>query len=122
MQDDQIRTNYGFKELGINWTQNQTCTAHHEKNQCLAKGETAANLTVTLVPHGVVCRHEHCSKDVDTYYIWHVRESFGWKVRFPSGPAWFLDNNWKAAYTKHHTPREIYELIDEITNKTKIKN
>ncbi len=122
MQDDQIRMNYGFKALGIKWIQNETCTALQKKNHCLAKGETAANLSVTIVPHGVVCRHEHCFiKDVDSYYIWHVRESAGIKVHFPSGPAWFLDKNWKAAYTKHHRPREIYKLIDEITNKTKIK-
>ncbi len=122
MQDDQIRINYAFEALHINWIQNQTCTAHRNISECLARGETAANVSVTIVPHGVVCRHEHCfKKDVDTYYIWHVKESAGSKVHFPSGPAWFLDKNWKTAYTKHHRPREIYKLIDEITNKTKIK-
>ncbi len=122
MQDDQIRMNYGFKALDINWTQNETCTAHHEKNQCLARGETAANISVTIVPHGVVCRHEHCSKKkVNTYYIWHVRQSTATEVRFPRGPARFLDYNWEAAYTKHHRPRQIYKLIDEITLKSKMK-
>ena len=121
MQDDQIMINYGFKDLGIKWIQNQTCTAHQKKNQCLVRGETAAKVSITIVPHGVVCRHEHCfKKDVDKYYIWHVKESTGTgDFHFPSGPAWFLDKNWKVAYTKHHKPREIYKLIDEITNKTK---
>ncbi len=122
LQDDQIRINYAFEALHINWTQNETCTAHQKRNQCLARGETAANVSVTIVPHGVVCRHEHCSKKkVSSYYIWHVRQSNATVVRFPRGPARFLDYNWEAAYTKHHRPREIYKLIDEITKNSKMK-
>ena len=95
MANDQIRLNYGLREVHVQW---QSTNQYNKQHDLPALGHsTSSDLSVVVLPFHTVCRYGCHNEMRDQYYIWHKGGSRDKKSKMKGakqGHTWFLKARW----------------------------
>ena len=97
MANDQIRLNYGLRELQVQWKH----TSQQHNTPALGQSGST-DLSVVVVPFSVMCRFGCRADSRDKYYIWHKGGSRDKKSKMKGarqGGTWFLRDRWSELHS-----------------------